>query len=420
MTGRPEVVADALVARAAIGRPSALVARRRADVRRPAAGAHVARRCSGSPGAGVALAVVRHGTSLAEALGRPSGEGRWLSRLSLRAVLAAAPPVAVVHRMPGRCSRRPSRRARSSSRLRSRSCRRSSPTGGGGSSAALVVGATALAVAFETWPHRGLARRVGRPPRRACRAGAVRPVGFPTLHGLVVVVGVRAWRSSRRSGAASGGRGSSSRRWPLGVGFPAVLLEDAHALSLGAARARRRRSGRRSCSGRRTSGAALVGVALAGALVVGLRRRRPAPGSRPAEARSTGAGGTRSPAAGPGNVRFLWDASYAGIDFPGPADGDAPDPRAARARSTGGCRRSRRSPTIAGSSTSIPVSPARPRRRLPPDALAPRARRAGPGSWLRQEVDGRRPRRQPRPRRDRAGAHRRAGRSGASSSCRAA
>ena len=68
VTGRPEVVADALVARAAVGRrvPSSPSTRRRmpgASLREP------------SPallrlaGAGVALAVVRHGRPLSDALG---------------------------------------------------------------------------------------------------------------------------------------------------------------------------------------------------------------------------------------------------------------------------------------------------------------------------------------------------------------
>jgi len=68
VTGRPEVVADALVARAAMGRPSALVA---VDAptyagRPPTRTAPALLRLAG---AGVALAVLRHGASLPEALG---------------------------------------------------------------------------------------------------------------------------------------------------------------------------------------------------------------------------------------------------------------------------------------------------------------------------------------------------------------
>ena len=68
VTGRPEVVADALVARAAMGRSSALVA---VDAptyagRPPTRTAPALLRLAG---AGVALAVLRHGTSLPEALG---------------------------------------------------------------------------------------------------------------------------------------------------------------------------------------------------------------------------------------------------------------------------------------------------------------------------------------------------------------
>jgi uncharacterized protein (DUF58 family) len=68
LTGRPEVAADALVARGAIGRSSALVA-----VDAPTYAGHAPARTSPAllrlAGAGVALAVVRHGTSLPEALG---------------------------------------------------------------------------------------------------------------------------------------------------------------------------------------------------------------------------------------------------------------------------------------------------------------------------------------------------------------
>ncbi len=68
VTGRPEVVADALVARAAIGRSSALVS---VDAptyagRPPAAASPTLLRLAG---AGVAVAVLRHGMSLPDALG---------------------------------------------------------------------------------------------------------------------------------------------------------------------------------------------------------------------------------------------------------------------------------------------------------------------------------------------------------------
>lgn len=68
VTGRPEAAADALVARAAIGRPSALVA-----VDAPTYAGRPPSRPSPTllrlAGAGVALAVLRHGTPLPEALG---------------------------------------------------------------------------------------------------------------------------------------------------------------------------------------------------------------------------------------------------------------------------------------------------------------------------------------------------------------
>jgi uncharacterized protein (DUF58 family) len=67
VTGRPEVVADALVARAAVGRSSALVAVDAATYagRPPARSSPTLLRLAG---AGVALVVLRHGTSLSDAL----------------------------------------------------------------------------------------------------------------------------------------------------------------------------------------------------------------------------------------------------------------------------------------------------------------------------------------------------------------
>ena len=67
VTARPELVADALVARAAVGRSSALVAVDAATYagREPARASPALLRLAG---AGVALAVLRHGTSLSDAL----------------------------------------------------------------------------------------------------------------------------------------------------------------------------------------------------------------------------------------------------------------------------------------------------------------------------------------------------------------
>jgi hypothetical protein len=68
VTGRPEVVADALVARAAAGRSSALVAVDAPSYagRPPSRSAPAMLRLAA---AGVAIAVLRHGVSLPEALG---------------------------------------------------------------------------------------------------------------------------------------------------------------------------------------------------------------------------------------------------------------------------------------------------------------------------------------------------------------
>ena len=239
----------------------------------------------------------------------------------------------------------------------------------------------ALAVVFETWPHRAV-----RDAWEGLRdAPAVRrpstPADFATLHGLVVVVAFGL--------ALVASLGAVSRRsWVVtaavaaGVGFPAVLLEDGYALrlgllalaavlwaglALGAADVRR----------------GLVGVAIAAALVAvsgGAALAGLTPGAGHVDWRGWDpfAGG------GAGDVRFLWDASYSGIDFP------IRPTTMLRIRAPARAEYWRIS-TLETFTDDRWIEHLYPealfgaRRRLPPSALADH-RDTPPGSWLEQQV----------------------------------
>ena len=247
--------------------------------------------------------------------------------------------------------------------------------------ATLAVGATALAVAFETWPHHGF-RSAWDGLRDAPAVQApFDPSDVSSLHGLAVVTAF-AFALVAVLGAA--GR----RPWIVvaavaaGVGFPAVLLEDGHAfvlgalalgsalwasLVLGAAGVRR----------------GLAGVALAGALVAisaGVALAGIAPGAGQVDWRGWDpfAGG------GSGDVHFLWDASYAGIDFP------IRPTVMLRIRAPASAQYWRMSTLETFTDDRwiehlFPMSLGKARGRLPRSPLAPR-RDLRPGSWLRQEV----------------------------------
>ena len=247
--------------------------------------------------------------------------------------------------------------------------------------ATLAVGATALAVTFETWPHHAL-RDAWDGLRDAPAVQApFDPSNVSSLHGLVVVTAF--------SFALVAALGAACRRpWIVvaavaaGVGFPAVLLEDGHALLLGAL----------------TLGAALwaslvlgatgvrrglAGLALAGALVAvsaGVAIAGISPGSGQVDWRGWDpfAGG------GSGDIRFLWDASYTGIDFP------IRPTVMLRIRAPAGAQYWRMSTLETFTDDRwiehlFPVSLGRARGNLPRSPLAPR-RDLRPGSWLRQEV----------------------------------
>jgi transglutaminase-like putative cysteine protease len=246
---------------------------------------------------------------------------------------------------------------------------------------AVALGVIALAAAFEAWPHHG----AGDAWEGIRDAPAVRapfdPERFPTLHGLVVVTAFGL--------ALVASLGAASRRpWlvvaavAVGVGFPAVLLEDAHALLLGllalgavlwaslvlgAADARR----------------GLAGVALAAALVAvsgGVALAGLSPGAGHVDWRGWDPFAGR----GTGDVRFLWDATYDGIDFP------VRPTVMLRIRAPARAEYWRLSTLETFTHDRwlehlYPKALSGARRRLPPDALAPR-RDVRPRSWLEQDV----------------------------------
>jgi transglutaminase-like putative cysteine protease len=244
-----------------------------------------------------------------------------------------------------------------------------------------VAGVAALAVAYRTWPNDAL----GDAWEGLRDAPAVQapfdPVAFPTLHGLVVVAAF-ALALLAGLGAAFGRPWALAGAVAAGVGFPAVLLEDAHALrlgllalgsvlwgslALGAADVRRGVAGA-------ALGAGLVAVT-AGVALAGLS---------PGAGRVDWRGWDPFASAGSGDVRFLWDASYSGIDFP------LRPTVMLRVRAPARAEYWRISTleTFAGDrwiENLYPAGEGIARGRLPADPLVPRRDRR-PGSWLEQKV----------------------------------
>jgi transglutaminase-like putative cysteine protease len=247
--------------------------------------------------------------------------------------------------------------------------------------AALATSATVLAVAFETWPQRGF-RGAWSGLRDAPAVQApFDPSDVVALHGVVVVTAF-AFALVAALGAAS------RRPWIVvaavaaGVGFPAVLLEDGHAFLLGTlalgsslwASLVLRTSGVRRAAAGLGLGLALVacsaGVALAGV----------APGGGRVDWR----GWDPFASNGSSDVRFLWDASYSGIDFP------IRPTVMLRIRAPAHNQYWRISTLETFTDDRwiehlFPNPRAGTRERLPSSPLAPR-RDARPGSWLRQQV----------------------------------
>ncbi len=245
-----------------------------------------------------------------------------------------------------------------------------------------VVTAAALSIVFDTWPHTALDRAWTALHDAPAVRAPFDPVEQPSLHGLVVLCAFAA--------ALVASLGSAARRIALvgagvavGVGFPAVLLEDRHALLLGvlalgaflwASVVLSARDLRRGLAG---LGLAAVIVGGSGAVALA--------GVSPGEGRVDWRGW--DPFAGSGrtaDVRYVWDASYDGIDFP------ARPTVVLRVRAPKRAEYWRVSTleTFAADrwiENLYPVDIGSARRTLPADPLVPR-RDSDRGDWLKQEV----------------------------------
>ena len=245
-----------------------------------------------------------------------------------------------------------------------------------------VVTAAALSIVFDTWPHTALDRAWTALHDAPAVRAPFDPVEQPSLHGLVVLCAFAA--------ALVASLGSAARRIALvgagvavGVGFPAVLLEDRRALLLGvlalgaflwASVVLSARDLRRGLAG---LGLAAVIVGGSGAVALA--------GVSPGEGRVDWRGW--DPFAGSGrtaDVRYVWDASYDGIDFP------ARPTVVLRVRAPKRAEYWRVSTleTFAADrwiENLYPVDIGSARRTLPADPLVPR-RDSDRGDWLKQEV----------------------------------
>ncbi len=182
---------------------------------------------------------------------------------------------------------------------------------------AIVAGAasvSALSLVFRTWPEHALGSVWSALHAAPAVQAPFDPDGFPELHGLVAMAGFGL--------ALAATLGVAYRRVPVvvaaiavGVGFPATLLDDAHALLLGtlalgsvlwASAVLRARTARRALPG--AALAATVVVTAAAMASVGV-----APGQTHVDWRGwdpfARGGGTT-------DLSFVWEANYAGIAFP--------------------------------------------------------------------------------------------------------
>jgi transglutaminase-like putative cysteine protease len=249
----------------------------------------------------------------------------------------------------------------------------------GGGAVALVLG---LAVVFRTWPHRALADAWAALHDAPAVRAPFDPTGFPLLHGLVACAAFGL--------ALAAALAVSTRRVAVlvvavavGVGFPATLLEDAHALRLGAL--------------------ALGSVLWATVVLRGRRVRRVVPALGLATvivvAAAAAASGGVAPGqthvdwrgwdpfaqgGGAGDFRFVWDATYSGITFP-------PRPTVVfrvRAPKRAEYWRASTLDTFVADrwiENLYPVDAGTASGPLPRDPLVPK-RDDRPGAWLRQEI----------------------------------
>jgi hypothetical protein len=181
--------------------------------------------------------------------------------------------------------------------------------------AAGVLGAVVgLAVAFGTWPHRAVADAWDALRDAPVVQAPFDPSAFPSLHGLVVAAAF-GLALVAALGAATRRLAVLAAAIAVGVGFPEVLLEGRRAVLMGslalggllwATVVLNVRGARRTVVG--FAAAAGLVAASGGAALAGI-----GPGASHVDWRGwdpfASGGGTA-------DVRFLWDASYAGIDFP--------------------------------------------------------------------------------------------------------
>jgi transglutaminase-like putative cysteine protease len=178
----------------------------------------------------------------------------------------------------------------------------------------IVSGTGGLAIAFATWPHRALGSAWDALRDAPVVQAPFDPTAFPSLHGLVVATGL-ALALVASLGVATRRPAVVAGALAAGVGFPEALLEGRHALLLGglalgsvlwATVVQNVRGAQRTLAGAGVA-AALV-AASAGVALAGL-----APGTSHVDWRGWD---PFAPSGATTDVRFLWDASYAGIDFP--------------------------------------------------------------------------------------------------------
>ena len=237
-------------------------------------------------------------------------------------------------------------------------------------------------MSFGTWPHEAL----GDAWTALHDAPAVRapfdPVSYPSLHGLVAIAAFGL--------ALAATLAAVTRRTPLvvaavavGIGFPARLLQDVNALTLGALAlgavlwallAPDLRGARRAVPGIAVGAAVLVVAVTAASAGVS-----PSEGQVDWRGWDPFAGGGRT-----ASLRYVWDANYEGIEFP------ARPTVVLRVRAPKRAEYWRVSTleTFAADrwiENLYPIDIGGPRRILPADALVPK-RDAKPGSWLRQVV----------------------------------
>jgi transglutaminase-like putative cysteine protease len=247
---------------------------------------------------------------------------------------------------------------------------------------ALGAALAVVSIAFETWPHTGLDHVWTALHDAPAVRAPFDPASYPTLHGLVVLtafllalgasLGV-AWNVVPVFGAAVA----------VGVGFPAVLLQDGHGMRLGVLALAAVLWAACVLNAR---GASRVGPAVAlGAVVVavsgGLVAAGLAPGAAHVEWRGWDPFGSGGRVA---DVRYVWDAEYGGIEFPARPTVvlEVRAPRDAQYWRVSTLENFTADRWI---ENLYPIAIGGPRRRLPPDPLVAR-RDADPKGWLRQEV----------------------------------